>query len=170
MVNTFLMYVFSLLDVEEIERRNSISWCGFCHAVGMKKYFLCHSVLLDWVLRCSCIQGGVKAEQIRSGLLFSLWVGQNLSMEIQNCTKDLGVNACSYLENANNRFCFNLLHLQERKKKFEKDGEKFYSMLDRHLHLSSKKKESQLQEVSVEFFSQLGPEATPPPTQSLDSL
>uniref|UniRef100_A0A8B9MIQ7 Oligophrenin 1 n=1 Tax=Accipiter nisus TaxID=211598 RepID=A0A8B9MIQ7_9AVES len=36
---------------------------------------------------------------------------------------------------------------KERKKKFEKDGEKFYSMLDRHLHLSSKKKESQLQEV-----------------------
>uniref|UniRef100_A0A8D0G0R9 Oligophrenin-1 n=1 Tax=Sphenodon punctatus TaxID=8508 RepID=A0A8D0G0R9_SPHPU len=35
---------------------------------------------------------------------------------------------------------------KERKKKFEKDGEKFYSMMDRHLHLSSKKKESQLQE------------------------
>ncbi|XP_062997923.1 oligophrenin-1 isoform X2 [Elgaria multicarinata webbii] len=35
---------------------------------------------------------------------------------------------------------------KERKKKFEKDGEKFYSMLDRHLNLSSKKKESQLQE------------------------
>lgn len=54
------------------------------------------------------------------------------------------------------------LHLQERKKKFEKDGEKFYSMLDRHLHLSSKKKESQLQEVCMEFFSDLGPEATAP--------
>ncbi|KAI4554453.1 hypothetical protein MJG53_019752 [Ovis ammon polii x Ovis aries] len=35
---------------------------------------------------------------------------------------------------------------KERKKKFEKDGERFYSLLDRHLHLSSKKKESQLQE------------------------
>lgn len=45
------------------------------------------------------------------------------------------------------------MHLQERKKKFEKDGEKFYSMLDRHLHLSSKKKESQLQEVCMEFSS-----------------
>lgn len=53
-------------------------------------------------------------------------------------------------------------HLQERKKKFEKDGEKFYSMLDRHLHLSSKKKESQLQEVCMEFFSELSPEATAP--------
>ncbi|NXE39463.1 OPHN1 protein, partial [Ptilorrhoa leucosticta] len=39
---------------------------------------------------------------------------------------------------------------KERKKKFEKDGEKFYSMLDRHLHLSSKKKESQLQEADLQ--------------------
>lgn len=74
-------------------------------------------------------------------------------MGILNCTKNLVVDVCSYLEIANNWFCFNLLHLQERKKKFEKDGEKFYSMLDRHLHLSSKKKESQLQEVCMEFFS-----------------
>ncbi|CAH2315517.1 oligophrenin-1 isoform X1 [Pelobates cultripes] len=35
---------------------------------------------------------------------------------------------------------------KERKKKFDKDSEKFYSLLDRHLHLSSKKKETQLQE------------------------
>ncbi|KAM9127737.1 oligophrenin-1 isoform 1-T1 [Pangshura tecta] len=39
---------------------------------------------------------------------------------------------------------------KERKKKFEKDGEKFYCMLDRHLHLSSKKKESQLQEADLQ--------------------
>ncbi|XP_058514518.1 oligophrenin-1 isoform X2 [Ochotona princeps] len=39
---------------------------------------------------------------------------------------------------------------QERKKKFEKDGERFYSLLDRHLHLSSKKKESQLQEADLQ--------------------
>ncbi|XP_053129642.1 oligophrenin-1 [Hemicordylus capensis] len=39
---------------------------------------------------------------------------------------------------------------KERKKKFEKDGEKFYSMLDRHLSLSSKKKESQLQEADLQ--------------------
>ncbi|XP_030064811.1 LOW QUALITY PROTEIN: oligophrenin-1 [Microcaecilia unicolor] len=38
---------------------------------------------------------------------------------------------------------------KERKKKFDKDGEKFYSLLDRHLHLSSKKKESQLQEADI---------------------
>lgn len=78
-------------------------------------------------------------------------------MGTQNCTKDLGVDACSDLENASNWFCSNLLHLQERKKKFEKDGEKFYSMLDRHLHLSSKKKESQLQEVRMDFFLRVGP-------------
>ncbi|XP_029463145.1 oligophrenin-1 [Rhinatrema bivittatum] len=39
---------------------------------------------------------------------------------------------------------------KERKKKFDKDSEKFYSMLDRHLHLSSKKKESQLQEADIQ--------------------
>ncbi|XP_055986003.1 oligophrenin-1 [Sorex fumeus] len=39
---------------------------------------------------------------------------------------------------------------KERKKKFEKDGERFYSMLDRHLHLSSKKKESQLHEADLQ--------------------
>ncbi|XP_061454289.1 oligophrenin-1 isoform X2 [Rhineura floridana] len=39
---------------------------------------------------------------------------------------------------------------KERKKKFEKDGEKFYSMLDRHVNLSSKKKESQLQEADLQ--------------------
>ncbi|CAI5793936.1 oligophrenin-1 isoform X1 [Podarcis lilfordi] len=39
---------------------------------------------------------------------------------------------------------------KERKKKFEKDGERFYSMLDRHLNLSSKKKESHLQEADMQ--------------------
>lgn len=39
---------------------------------------------------------------------------------------------------------------KERKKKFEKDGERFYSLLDRHLHLSSKKKESQLLEADLQ--------------------
>ncbi|KAM6151520.1 oligophrenin-1 [Rhynchocyon petersi] len=40
---------------------------------------------------------------------------------------------------------------KERKKKFEKDGERFYSLLDRHLHLSSKKKESLLQEADLQL-------------------
>ncbi|KAJ6663190.1 hypothetical protein lerEdw1_010326 [Lerista edwardsae] len=39
---------------------------------------------------------------------------------------------------------------KERKKKFEKDSEKFYSMLDRHLNLSAKKKEAQLQEADLQ--------------------
>ncbi|XP_061608185.1 oligophrenin-1-like isoform X2 [Phyllopteryx taeniolatus] len=35
---------------------------------------------------------------------------------------------------------------KEKRKKFEKEGEKYYSQLDKHLNLSAKKKESQLQE------------------------
>ncbi|KAI3373541.1 hypothetical protein L3Q82_022130 [Scortum barcoo] len=35
---------------------------------------------------------------------------------------------------------------KEKKKKFEKDSEKYYSQVDKHLSLSAKKKESQLQE------------------------
>ncbi|CAJ1064236.1 LOW QUALITY PROTEIN: oligophrenin-1-like [Xyrichtys novacula] len=35
---------------------------------------------------------------------------------------------------------------KEKRKKFEKDSEKYYSQVDKHLNLSSKKKESQLQE------------------------
>lgn len=38
--------------------------------------------------------------------------------------------------------------LQEKKKKFEKDTEKYYSQVDKHVTLSAKKKESQLQEVN----------------------
>lgn len=43
--------------------------------------------------------------------------------------------------------------LQEKKKKFEKESEKYYSQLDKHLNLSAKKKESQLQEVQPLIFS-----------------
>uniref|UniRef100_A0A1A7WV65 Oligophrenin 1 n=1 Tax=Iconisemion striatum TaxID=60296 RepID=A0A1A7WV65_9TELE len=35
---------------------------------------------------------------------------------------------------------------KEKKKKFEKESEKYYSLLDKHLNISAKKKESQLQE------------------------
>lgn len=42
---------------------------------------------------------------------------------------------------------------QEKRKKFEKESEKYYSQLDKHLNLSAKKKETQLQEVSLSFFS-----------------
>uniref|UniRef100_A0A669CZV2 Oligophrenin 1 n=1 Tax=Oreochromis niloticus TaxID=8128 RepID=A0A669CZV2_ORENI len=36
--------------------------------------------------------------------------------------------------------------LQEKKKKFDKESEKYYSQLDKHLNLSAKKRETQLQE------------------------
>lgn len=38
---------------------------------------------------------------------------------------------------------------QEKRKKFEKESEKYHSQLDKHLNLSAKKKESQLQEVRL---------------------
>ena len=37
---------------------------------------------------------------------------------------------------------------QDKRKKFEKESEKYYSQLEKHLALSVKKKESHLQEVS----------------------
>ncbi|PIO37358.1 hypothetical protein AB205_0036530, partial [Aquarana catesbeiana] len=37
----------------------------------------------------------------------------------------------------------------DRKKKFDRDSERYYSMLDKHLNLSSKKKEAQLQEADL---------------------
>uniref|UniRef100_A0AAY5EQN6 Oligophrenin 1 n=1 Tax=Electrophorus electricus TaxID=8005 RepID=A0AAY5EQN6_ELEEL len=42
--------------------------------------------------------------------------------------------------------CLCVCVFQERRKRFEKESEKYYSQLDKHLNLSSKKKESQLQE------------------------
>lgn len=44
-------------------------------------------------------------------------------------------------------FTFDTLVSQEKRKKFEKESEKYYSQVDKHLSLSAKKKESQLQEV-----------------------
>lgn len=40
--------------------------------------------------------------------------------------------------------------VQEKKKRFEKDSEKYYSQVDKHLGLSAKKKETQLQEVKCD--------------------
>lgn len=45
-------------------------------------------------------------------------------------------------------FLFTLFFRQEKKKKFEKDSEKYYSQVDKHVNLSAKKKETQLQEVT----------------------
>lgn len=38
---------------------------------------------------------------------------------------------------------------QDGKKKFDKESEKYYSILEKHLNLSAKKKESHLQDVSA---------------------
>lgn len=46
-----------------------------------------------------------------------------------------------------------ILVVQEKRKKFEKDSEKYYSLVDKHLNLSVKKKESQLQEVECNKLS-----------------
>lgn len=43
--------------------------------------------------------------------------------------------------------------LQEKKKKFEKESEKYHSQVDKNLNLSVKKKDSQLQEVRQVFIS-----------------
>lgn len=51
--------------------------------------------------------------------------------------------------------------LQEGKKQFDKETERYYSVLEKHLSLSSKKKESHLNEVNcmppknVQFLQQL---------------
>lgn len=44
--------------------------------------------------------------------------------------------------------------LQEKKKKFEKESEKYHSQVDKHLNLSAKKKESQLQEVKYNKYNE----------------
>lgn len=46
---------------------------------------------------------------------------------------------------------------QEKKKKFEKESEKYYSQVDKNLNLSAKKKESQLQEVEYQCCRCLDP-------------
>lgn len=45
------------------------------------------------------------------------------------------------------------LFFQDGKKKFDKETEKYYSTLERHLSLSSRKKEAYLQEVKHKLFS-----------------
>lgn len=45
-------------------------------------------------------------------------------------------------------FLSSFFFCQEAKKKYDKETEKYCGILEKHLNLSSKKKESQLQEVS----------------------
>lgn len=58
------------------------------------------------------------------------------------------VYLCNYSK-GNSSFVINVIifFLKEGKKKFDKETEKYYTLLEKHLNLSSKKKESFLQEV-----------------------
>lgn len=70
---------------------------------------------------------------------FSLGIGL-LSWSTSTLVFSLIFSVLSYL--------FACVHVfQERRKKFEKESEKYYSQLDKHMNLSSKKKEIQLHEV-----------------------
>lgn len=62
-----------------------------------------------------------------------------------------GVYLCNYAK-GNSSFVISIIifffFLKEGKKKFDKETEKYYTLLEKHLNLSSKKKESFLQEVT----------------------
>lgn len=47
-------------------------------------------------------------------------------------------------------FTWECFVFQDGKKKFDKESEKYYSILEKHLNLSAKKKESHLQDVRTE--------------------
>lgn len=55
----------------------------------------------------------------------------------------------SYLGHLVKYFTWQYFVFQDGKKKFDKESEKYYSILEKHLNLSAKKKESHLQDVST---------------------
>uniref|UniRef100_A0AAR2JJH5 Rho-GAP domain-containing protein n=1 Tax=Pygocentrus nattereri TaxID=42514 RepID=A0AAR2JJH5_PYGNA len=70
-----------------------------------------------------------------------------LLQEVEENRMMLVQNACDLLIKPLEKFRKDQIGVtKERRKKFEKESEKYYSQLDKHLNLSSKKKESQLQE------------------------
>uniref|UniRef100_A0A8C7UUF5 Oligophrenin 1 n=1 Tax=Oncorhynchus mykiss TaxID=8022 RepID=A0A8C7UUF5_ONCMY len=76
----------------------------------------------------------------------------NIGKFIQGCDvtqtlTSLVQNACDLLIKPLEKFRKEQIGVtKERRKKFEKESEKYYSQLDKHLNLSAKKKETQLQE------------------------
>uniref|UniRef100_A0A5F4WL33 Oligophrenin-1 n=1 Tax=Callithrix jacchus TaxID=9483 RepID=A0A5F4WL33_CALJA len=70
--------------------------------------------------------------------------------EVENERMMMVHNASDLLIKPLENFRKEQIGFTKERKKFEKDGERFYSLLDRHLHLSSKKKESQLQEADLQ--------------------
>ncbi|KAJ8401795.1 hypothetical protein AAFF_G00377660 [Aldrovandia affinis] len=70
-----------------------------------------------------------------------------LLQEVEDDRMMLVQNACDLLIKPLEKFRKEQIGVtKDKKKKFEKESEKYYSQLDKHLNLSSKKKETQLQE------------------------
>ncbi|KAM9498333.1 oligophrenin-1-like isoform 2-T2 [Salvelinus alpinus] len=70
-----------------------------------------------------------------------------LLQEVEDDRMMLVQNACDLLIKPLENFRKEQIGVtKERRKKFEKESEKYYSQLDKHLNLSAKKKETQLQE------------------------
>uniref|UniRef100_A0A674B3S9 Oligophrenin 1 n=1 Tax=Salmo trutta TaxID=8032 RepID=A0A674B3S9_SALTR len=70
-----------------------------------------------------------------------------LLQEVEDDRMMLVQNACDLLIKPLEKFRKEQIGVtKERRKKFEKESEKYYSQLDKHLNLSAKKKEIQLQE------------------------
>uniref|UniRef100_A0A674CKG6 Oligophrenin 1 n=1 Tax=Salmo trutta TaxID=8032 RepID=A0A674CKG6_SALTR len=84
------------------------------------------------------------------------FIGDSLTDDEMNIGKTLDVscfflvqvqNACDLLIKPLEKFRKEQIGVtKERRKKFEKESEKYYSQLDKHLNLSAKKKETHLQE------------------------
>ncbi|KAJ7995902.1 hypothetical protein DPEC_G00231520 [Dallia pectoralis] len=70
-----------------------------------------------------------------------------LLQEVEDDRMMLVQNACDLLIKPLERFRKDQISVtKEKRKRFEKESEKYYSQLDKHLSLSAKKKETQLQE------------------------
>ncbi|XP_053340685.1 oligophrenin-1 isoform X1 [Clarias gariepinus] len=75
-----------------------------------------------------------------------------LLQEVEEDRMMLVQNACDLLIKPLEKFRKDQIGVtKERRKKFEKESEKYYSQLDKHLNLSSKKKETQLQEADEQL-------------------
>ncbi|XP_041949506.1 oligophrenin-1 [Alosa sapidissima] len=75
-----------------------------------------------------------------------------LLQEVENDRMMLVQNACDLLIKPLEKFRKEQIGVtKERKKKFEKESEKYYSQLDKHVNISAKKKETQLQEADEQL-------------------
>ncbi|XP_012678397.1 oligophrenin-1 isoform X2 [Clupea harengus] len=75
-----------------------------------------------------------------------------LLQEVETDRMMLVQNACDLLIKPLEKFRKEQIGVtKERKKKFEKESEKYYSQLDKHVNLSVKKKETQLQEADEQL-------------------